>query len=223
MRLYVATSNRGKLRDFAHAAEGRLLAAGDDLRKAGTIRIVPLPGLAQIPPAPEDELTFEANARSKALYYASRASGLVGAWVLADDSGLEVACLGNAPGVRSARYAEDQAQAQNFPVAPASTLDERNNAALLRALADVPEECRQARYRCALALARGGQILATAEGTLEGRILTAPRGEEGFGYDPLFFLPEHNQTMAELDSTTRLEFSHRGRAFRDLLEQPPFG
>jgi XTP/dITP diphosphohydrolase len=213
MLLYVATSNPGKLRDFAHAAESTPLARNE------AIRIEPLPGLATIPAPPEDEPTFEGNARTKALYYASFAPGHL---VLADDSGLEVDCLDNAPGVRSARYAEDQ----GFPAAPASTLDERNNAALLRALDCIPEPCRSARYRCVLALARRmgdapAEVLLTAEGALEGRILTSPRGAQGFGYDPLFLIPELDQTMAELDPATRLTLSHRGRALRNLLAQLP--
>jgi XTP/dITP diphosphohydrolase len=207
MRLYVATTNPGKLRDFAHAADGHLITGQ-------RIQIEPLPGLAAIPAPPEDEPTFAGNAGSKALYYSRLAPGLL---VVADDSGLEVTCLSNGPGVRSARYADDQ----NFPDAPASTPDERNNAALLRALDGVPEACRQARYRCALALARGGEVVATADGAVEGSILAAPRGELGFGYDPLFFLPEHNRTMAELDPVTRLSLSHRGRALRSLLEHFP--
>jgi XTP/dITP diphosphohydrolase len=209
MHLYIATTNPGKLRDLAYAAEGHLL-------NGTKACIEPLPGAAAIPAPPEDELTFEDNARAKAIYYSRRARGVL---VLADDSGLEVACLGNAPGVRSARYAEDQAQAQNFPLEPASTLDERNNAALLRALDGIPEACRQARYRCVLALARSGEVLTTAEGMVEGRILTAVRGAGGFGYDPLFLLVEYGQTMAEVDPGTRLAVSHRGRALRALLEQ----
>jgi XTP/dITP diphosphohydrolase len=206
MRLYVATTNPGKLRDFAYAA-----AAMPE------IQIQALPSLGEIPAPPEDEATFEGNARAKALYYAAQAPGLS---ILADDSGLEVPALGGAPGVRSARYAEDR----QFPTAPASTLDERNNAALLRALDGVPDACRQARYRCALALATADpepRILLTAEGMLEGTILTAPRGALGFGYDPLFLIPELNQTMAELDAGTRLAHSHRARALRTLLTHLP--
>jgi XTP/dITP diphosphohydrolase len=208
MLLYAATTNPGKLRDFARVAEGWL-------RDGGAIRIEPLGGLGQIPAPAEDEPTFEGNARAKAVYYSRHAPGEL---VIADDSGLEVACLDGAPGVRSARYAEDQAQAQNFPVAPASTLDERNNAALIRATDGVPEHCRGARYRCVLALARDGEVLATAEGAVEGRILTAPRGEGGFGYDPLFLLTEYGETMAEVDPEVRLKVSHRGQALRRLLE-----
>jgi XTP/dITP diphosphohydrolase len=201
MQLYVATTNPGKLRDFAYAAA-----------TTPSAQIQPLPNLATIPAPPEDAPTFELNARAKALYYAAHAPNLL---VLADDSGLEVLALYNAPGVRSARYAEDV----RFPTAPASTLDERNNAALLHALDGVPDACRAARYRCVLALARDAEILLTAEGTLEGQILHTPRGTLGFGYDPLFLIPELNWTMAELDPATRLTHSHRARALRGLLAQ----
>jgi XTP/dITP diphosphohydrolase len=208
MRLYVATTNPGKLRDFAHAAES-----------IPEIAIQPLPNLAAIPAPPEDEPTFEANARAKALYYAAHAANLLGgSYVIADDSGLEVPALNGAPGVRSARYAEDA----GFPHTLASTPDERNNAALLRALDCIPDPCRHARYRCALALATAGptpRILLTAEGALEGTILQSPRGTLGFGYDPLFLIPTLNQTMAELDPATRLTYSHRARALRSLLTQ----
>lgn len=202
MLLYTATSNPGKLRDFAYAAE----------RRHGAFTLLPLPGIAEMTAPPEDEPTFEGNARAKAIYYSQHAPGEL---VIADDSGLEVACLNGAPGVRSARYAEDQ----KFPHAPTATLDERNNAALLRALDGVPEPCRQASYRCALALARDGEVLRTAEGRLDGSILDAPRGEAGFGYDPLFLLPDYGVTMAEIEPAIRIEVSHRGRALENLLKQ----
>jgi XTP/dITP diphosphohydrolase len=202
MILYVATSNPGKLRDFAAAAE----VAGSN------IALEPLPGLAAIPAPPEDEPTFEGNALAKAIYYSLHSPGHP---VLADDSGLEVDALHGAPGVRSARYAEDSGFAQDA----ALSVDERNNQYLLRALNTVPEANRQGRYRCVLAAARDGKILATAEGTVEGTILSSPRGAGGFGYDPLFFLPELGKTMAEIDLTTKFSLSHRGRAFQALLPQ----
>ncbi len=196
MILYIATTNPGKLRDFAAAAQHTSLT--------------PLPSIKEIPSPPEDEPTFEGNARTKAIYYSRHAPGAI---VIADDSGLEVAALHGAPGVRSARYAEDH----DFSGAPSSTPDERNNLYLLAALHNVPAEHRRARYRCVLAAARDGAILCTADGTVEGHILKSPRGTEGFGYDPLFYLPERNQTMAELDPQTKLSFSHRGRALTSLL------
>jgi XTP/dITP diphosphohydrolase len=206
MHLYAATTNPGKLRDFARAAAS-----------SPSIHIEPLSGLADIPAPPEDEPTFEANARLKAVYYSLRAPGLL---VLADDSGLEVAALDGAPGVRSARFAADRQPALAVPAAsgtPNENPDNRNNATLLAALADVPQSRRQARYRCSLALARNGEVLHTAEGTVEGLILTAPRGTGGFGYDPLFFLPSLNRTMSEILPADRLALNHRGRAIAALL------
>ncbi|MHB1022101.1 MAG: non-canonical purine NTP pyrophosphatase [Acidobacteriaceae bacterium] len=198
--IYIASTNPGKLRDFATAA-----AAHD-------LNIEPLPGLADIPAAPEDEPTFEGNARSKAIYYSLRAPGLV---VLADDSGLEVDALHGAPGVRSARYAADT---QNPAINPSLPIDERNNLRLLAELKSVPEAQRTGRYRCVLAAAQNGKILFTTQGFVEGRILTAPRGTGGFGYDPLFLLPQLQQTMAEIDIETKHSLSHRGLAFRKFLE-----
>jgi XTP/dITP diphosphohydrolase len=159
----------------------------------------------------EDEPTFESNARVKAIYYSERTPGEI---VMADDSGLEVDALGGAPGVRSARYADDE----NFAPAAPLSLDERNNLCLLHALQAIPNEQRRGRYHCVLAAARDGQVLAIGSGTVEGSILTTPRGTEGFGYDPLFLVPEYGKTMAELDAKTKLTISHRGRAFSALTK-----
>ena len=215
MVLYAATTNPGKLRDFAWAAEGHLPGG---LR----VEIAALPGLKEVAAPAEDGATFEANARLKAEYYSRCAPGM---WMVADDSGLEVDALGGRPGVRSARFAEDLlAEELGFavdrePALQDGTTDERNNAALLRLMEGVPGEGRTARYRCVLALARDGEVKQTAEGALEGQILFAERGAGGFGYDPLFWLPELGMTMAEIDPATRLRFSHRGRALRVLLGQ----
>jgi XTP/dITP diphosphohydrolase len=196
MTLYLATSNPGKLRDFAAAASEH-------------ITLTPLPGIKEIPVPTEDEPTFQGNARLKAIYYSHHAPGEI---VIADDSGLEVDALNDAPGVRSARYAEDE----HF-TAPGTT-DERNNLCLLHALSKIPNRNPSARYHCVLAAARNGKVLAIGDGTVEGEILSTPRGTQGFGYDPLFYLPEQNKTMAELDIKTKLTFSHRGRAFAALLK-----
>jgi XTP/dITP diphosphohydrolase len=199
MILYIATSNPGKLRDFAAAT-------------STDISIAPLPGLNEIPPPHEDQPTFEGNARLKAIYYSQHLPDQI---VIADDSGLEVDAIAGAPGVRSARYADDQ----HFPSPPSSSsanVDERNNLCLLNALSTSPTP-HQARYHCVLAAARNGEVLAIGDGTVEGEILLSPRGDKGFGYDPLFYLPTHKKTMAELDITTKLAFSHRGRAFAALL------
>lgn len=202
MILYVATSNPGKLRDFAAAAE----FAGTD------VALGPLPGLDSIPPPPEEEPTFEGNAVTKAVYYSQRSPGHI---VIADDSGLEVDALYGAPGVRSARFSEDA----GFPDGENLPIDQRNNLFLLQSLEGVPEEERHGRYRCVLAAARDGQIIAKGEGVIEGTILTSPRGQSGFGYDPLFFLPKLGKTMAELPPATKLSLSHRGRALQSLLQQ----
>jgi len=198
-QLLIATSNPGKLRDFAVAAS-----------PAQHISITPLPNLKEIPPPPEDKPTFELNASLKAIYYSHHAPGRI---VIADDSGLEVDALQGAPGVRSARYAEDH----HYIGPPNATIDERNNLYLLQSLSQIPGP-HIARYHCVLAAARDGKILATGHGTVEGEILPTPRGTQGFGYDPLFYLPTQNKTMAELDTYTKLSFSHRGRAFTALIQ-----
>ena len=200
LTLYVASSNPGKLRDFSVAA-----AAHD-------IAIEPAP--AGIEPPAETQDTFEGNAHDKAIYYSSV---LPGRLVIADDSGLEVDALAGDPGVRSARYAADAGRIHEED--SKQQIDQRNNAFLLENLAGVPDNQRSGRYRCVLALARSGECLLTASGEVEGMILTEPRGEGGFGYDPLFYLPELRRTMAELDLETKHSLSHRGRAFRTLLQK----
>jgi XTP/dITP diphosphohydrolase len=200
LRLFVATTSQGKLRDFRTAARAHSLA------------IDPLPALKSIAAPEENGATFAANATLKAVYYSRLAPG---AWVIADDSGLEVDALLGAPGVRSARFAADAGMVDS-PDANDNT-DVWNNIMLLQRLDGVAPALRTARYRCVLAAARDGQVLNTAEGAVEGLILEAPRGTGGFGYDPLFFLPELDRTMAELDLATKLSLSHRGRAFAALL------
>ncbi len=195
--LYVASTNRGKLRDFSLAAARH------------NVLILPLPGLDAIEPPAEEAPTFAGNAREKAIYYSRF---LPGEMVLADDSGLEVDFLAGAPGVRSARYAADAG------FRAAATTDANNNLFLLQQLAGVGEHDRRARYRCALSIAQDGASMLTAEGAVEGRILTAMRGSGGFGYDPLFYLPALDRTMAQIDDQARWTVSHRGQAFRALME-----
>jgi XTP/dITP diphosphohydrolase len=203
MKLYVATSNPGKLRDFA-AANTR------------QIPLDPLPDLANIEPPPEDEPTFEGNAIAKARYYSNHAPGEI---VIADDSGLEVDALHGRPGVRSARFADDHGFHPAGDGNEAAGADERNNLYLLSLLTGIPLDQRSGRYHCVLAAARNGHLLGVGHGAVEGEILTEPRGSDGFGYDPLFYLPELKRTMAEIDLETKLGLSHRGRAFRALLEE----
>lgn len=200
MTIYIASSNPGKLRDFQAIADTH----------AEAITIAVLPDLATIPIPPEDEFTFAGNAIVKAVYYSSLSPGLL---VLADDSGLEVDALGGAPGVRSARYAEDV----GFPPTRKTSADQRNNAALLQALQGVPPPDRTARFHCVLAVAFDGKILHQAEGSCEGFILASPRGDLGFGYDPLFLISSLNLTLAETTHAQKQDYSHRGRAFKNLL------
>jgi XTP/dITP diphosphohydrolase len=200
LQIFVATTSQGKLRDFSTAAE------------AHSLSIEPLPNLKQISAPEEDGATFADNATLKAVYYSRFAPG---ALVLADDSGLEVDALDGAPGVRSARFAADFGLTDS-PDANDNT-DVWNNLILLQRLAGVPAAERTARYRCVLVAARDGVALYTADGAVEGMILEAPRGTGGFGYDPLFYLPQLNKTMAELDLETKHTLSHRGRAIAALL------
>lgn len=194
--ILLATSNPGKLREIQSAM-------GDLPAQWIALRDLPSP----IPTAEETGETFADNAIEKARYY-SQAAGL---WTLADDSGLEVDALGGAPGVRSARYAGLDADDVGRQAA-----DEANNARLLRELVHVPDVQRAARFRCALALVDGPRVLAQTAGVVEGRILHHPRGRNGFGYDPLFFIPSLNCTTAELAEDQKNAISHRGQAVRAL-------
>ncbi len=196
--LYVASSNPGKLRDFAVAAQ------------VFSFDVVPLQGLRDIPAPVEDGLTFEENAVLKAVYYSAFAPGHI---VIADDSGLEVDALGGEPGVRAARFAEDAGFVSDRVI----DLDARNNLYLLERLASLGSGIKSARYRCVIAAACDGAILMTAEGSVEGEILLEPRGNGGFGYDPLFYLPAFGKTMAEIDLVQKQSLSHRGKAFAALL------
>ena len=200
LRLYAATTSAGKLRDFRAAAQ------------ALSVNIETLPGIGEIPAPPEDGDTFLANAATKAVYYSGFAPGEL---VIADDSGLEVDALGGAPAVRSARYAAD-AGLKDSPDANDNT-DVWNNMLLIQKMDGIPEALRTARYHCTLIAARDGEVVQVADGTVEGTILEAPRGTGGFGYDPLFYLPKLDKTMAEIDLETKLSLSHRGRAIVALL------
>ena len=189
MKVVVATRNRGKLREIVP------LLGGLDLD------LVAVDALAPDAELREDGDTFEANALAKA----RQACAATGLPALADDSGLEVDALGGAPGVYSARYAGPGAD------------DARNNAKLLAALRDVPAGRRGARFRCVAAFvdpARGLELVR--DGACAGEILTAPRGTDGFGYDPLFLVPAIGRTMAELPLDEKNRLSHRAAAFRAL-------
>jgi XTP/dITP diphosphohydrolase len=193
MKLFIATKNQGKVREF------RQMLGDDRYRWAD---------LSSTPIAPPEETgdTFLANACLKAQFYAKATS----AWALADDSGLEVDALNGKPGVVSSRWAM---------LHDAGEGDAANNALLLRQLADVPQSQRTARFVCSLALADAkGRIVLTAAGTLEGRLLSELRGGNGFGYDPLFLVPSLGRTSAELSPAEKHQISHRGQALRRLRE-----
>jgi XTP/dITP diphosphohydrolase len=202
-RILIATSNPGKLRDFAGAA----------LRHG--VEIAGIPNFSSLPAVIEDGLAFEANARKKAESYSRHAPGEI---VVADDSGLEIDALNGAPGVHSARYAAPDLQNKEPHEADANTDDDANNARVLRELKGVLLAKRTGRFVCVLAAARDGKTLATFSGTAEGIILDAPHGTNGFGYDPLFYFSEIKKTFAELTAEEKSKYSHRGAAFRQLLQ-----
>jgi XTP/dITP diphosphohydrolase len=190
MTVYACSSNRAKLEELILAGSVSGLA---------NVRIEPLPTLAQIPAPIENGTSFEENASIKAEYYSSFTEDLV----LADDSGLEVVALRGAPGIHSARYAGPNAT------------DASNNELLLRRLEN--QENREARFVSSVAVARAGRVLTTVRGSVEGQILKRPRGDEGFGYDPLFFYPPLDHTFAELTRDQKFAVSHRGHALRNLF------
>ena len=160
-----------------------------------------LDAFPEVPDVVEDADTFAGNARKKA----SEVARSLGRWVLADDSGLAVDALGGAPGVYSARYAGEPAD------------DEANNRKLLEALVEIPDDRRGAAFLCHLALADPtGTIRLEADGACRGRIIRELRGEGGFGYDPLFLIPEYHKTFGELGALAKHQLSHRSRAFAHL-------
>ena len=207
MILHAATSNPGKLAEFTTTAA------------TSGVEVLALPGLAAMPEPREDAATFRGNAEIKALAYSRLARDAEGRGllVMADDSGLEVEALGGQPGVRSARFAEDM----GFEPHSALSKDARNNRCILSLLAALPNPTRAARFTCELAVARDGRILYNARGKVDGVLLTAPRGTDGFGYDPLFLVPALGLTFAEIPRSQKWELSHRGNAFRALLTQLP--
>lgn len=190
-RILIATGNPGKIRELA-----------DALRPTG-IEAVGLEQLDDRSEVEETGTTFEANARLKAEQYSLRTD----LPVLADDSGIEVDALDGAPGVYSARYG-------------GPGLDDPGRCRyLLEQIAAIEEpERRGARFRCVLAVARAGRTLATFEGVVEGRLLTEPQGENGFGYDPIFFHPPSGCTTAQLTTAEKQRISHRGQAIEALIE-----
>lgn len=187
MKLYCATTNPGKLREF-------------QLALPGAIEVAVLPELKTVPPPEETGQTFEENAILKALYYSKHCDGLL----FADDSGLEVDALGGAPGVYSARFAGPDAT------------DEANNQLLLARMNEIAD--RTARFVCVVALAKQGRLIRTFRGEVQGRLLTAARGSNGFGYDPLFYYPPFGCSFGEAPLGRKMQVSHRAQALGNLRE-----
>jgi XTP/dITP diphosphohydrolase len=194
--IVIATTNTGKLRE---------------IRQVLSDLPVELKSLHDFPPLAqplEEADTFTGNAEKKALHYAR----LTGCWTLADDSGLEVEALGGEPGVRSARYASAAGEPNR------GARDAANNAKLIRRLAGLAPDQRSARFVCVVALARKHEILGTAQGVVKGLIVDDPRGDNGFGYDPHFLVPELGLTTAQMPSQQKNRISHRGKAFRAMRQ-----
>ncbi|GAB6179789.1 XTP/dITP diphosphatase [Desulfotomaculum defluvii] len=190
MKLVLATNNQGKVKEL------------DEMLKPLGFQVIPIgeyPGFSEVE---EDGETFTDNAVKKA----RAAAAFTGELSLADDSGLEVDALDGAPGVHSARFAGEPKN------------DAANNDKLLLLLRDVPQEKRTARFRCVIAIAQPDGTIHTTDGTCEGLILGELKGVGGFGYDPLFYVPEHKQTFAELDLENKNSISHRGKALKKAME-----
>ncbi len=190
MRILVASSNAGKLREYRALAAGSVLDLG------------PLPNFSEIPPFEESAPTFAENAAGKALHY-GRFTGEI---VLAEDSGLVVPALGGAPGVLSARYAGPQATAEDCV------------RKLLREMEGRSGDQRRARFVCVTAMARQGRLLAIVSDFSAGIVATEPRGTAGFGYDPVFLIPEIARTYAQASLEEKNRHSHRAKAFRKVRD-----
>jgi XTP/dITP diphosphohydrolase len=215
--LYLASSNPGKLREFRAAAAAR------------GIRVEPVPGIERLPACIEDGKTLEENARKKALHYSAYVSGPV----FADDSGISVEVLQGAPGIFSARFAGPDAtdeennrklleelrrvETATAGLSPASLRASLEERGIVPAVGNQPSQ-RAAHYVCVIALAHYGRILCVTEGRADGVILDEPRGTGGFGYDPYFLYPPLGKTFAELKAEEKFGVSHRGKAFRQLLD-----
>ena len=189
IQIFLASSNPGKLREY------RVLAG------ESPIELALLPSFSELPPFEEPAPTFAENSAGKALHYSRFATGTV----LADDSGLVVPALGGAPGVFSARYAGPGAN------------DSDRVQKLLNEMSALSGDDRKSRFVCVTTLAQDGRAIAVLSDSIEGFIAKAPRGSEGFGYDPVFFFPQLGRTYAEITREEKNQYSHRGRAFRKAI------
>jgi XTP/dITP diphosphohydrolase len=195
VKIYFASSNQGKLNEF------RALATATCPAGCADFDVEPLPEFYSLPAFEENAPTFAENALGKVLHY----SELTAEFLFADDSGLVVPALNGAPGVQSARYAGPLAS------------DAERVAKLLSALQGKPRGERGAYFACAIAVVKNGRPLAIVSNRCDGEILESPRGQGGFGYDPIFYLPEMGKTFAELSPEEKNVYSHRGKAFRRVL------
>lgn len=198
LKIIIGTKNRKK--------QAEIEAVLDNL----PVELLTLDDLPDAPDVVEDGKTFSENAVKKALTLAN----FFKMWVMADDSGLEVEALGNRPGVFSNRYARLKDGESASGVTGEGATDEDNIRKLLRELKDVPDDKRKARFRCAIALAKPEKVLFVVEAQYEGVIISEPRGSHGFGYDPVFLVPEYGQTFAELSPSVKNQISHRAQALR---------
>ncbi len=194
-KILVATTNPGKIAELREML-------------GGVIEWVGLGDFPNMPEIEEDGKTFAENARKKAVGYAKQTS----LWTIADDSGLVVDALGGLPGVTSARFSGEKEKNRTL-------LDHKNMQKVLRLLEGVPKEKRTARFVCCLCLASSEKMLIETEGRLEGFIAEKEIGENGFGYDPIFFVPRLNKTVAQLTREEKNAISHRGNAIRKLKPQ----
>lgn len=192
-QILVATNNKGKVRDF------------EELFKPHGIEVISLKDLDEPIDVEETGTTFEENAILKA----EETAKILGKWVISDDSGLEIDALNGEPGVYSARYAGEPKD------------DEANIDKALNGLKDVPEGSRDARFRCVLAIAGPGIETKTFSGSCDGSILFERHGENGFGYDPIFYVPSEGKAMAELTPAEKAAISHRGVAMRKFEKELP--
>lgn len=186
--ILIATTNAGKLREIR------------ELLGSVPVELLSLADFPAVPEPEETGPTFEDNARLKALYYAERVAP-DGILTVAEDSGLAIDALGGEPGVHSARF-----------LRPDASYPERF-AEIERRLRERPEAARTARFVCTLAAAAGGRVVYETRGVIEGEIASAPAGDAGFGYDPIFYYPPYGQTLAQVTQARKLAVAHRGQAF----------
>ena len=221
-KILIATANPGKIAELramldpcvrrgfspGHWPGYPRRQAGANIPARAGIQWVALSDFPDVGRIEEDGATFAENARKKALGYA-KATGL---WTIADDSGLVVDALGGKPGVKSSRFSGDKLKGQDQ-----SLIDHRNIQKVLKLLKAVPKSARKARFVCCLCLASPKKVLIETQGMLEGLIADKEIGQNGFGYDPIFFVPSLNKTVGQLTADEKNAISHRGQAIRKLM------